>query len=207
MVTIKSQQEIELLREGGKLLASVLEQVAQKVTAGTHIKDLDHLAEQLIRESGGEPAFLGYRGDRRTPPYPATLCVSINDEVVHGVGTRENILADGDIVGLDIGMRYPEKNGFFTDMAVTVPVGRVSPTAIRLMKVTRDALNAAIALVRPGAKTIDLSKIIQGTVERAGFSPVRSLTGHGVGYKLHEDPPIFAITSAVCPRQHCKKAW
>lgn len=199
MVSIKKPEEIKILKEGGALLARSLADVAKKVSPGVNIRDLDAHAEKLLCDGGGSSAFLGYRGSRRNPPYPSTLCISINDEVVHGIGTREIQLKEGDIVGLDIGVRYPADTGLYTDMAVTVAVGRVSPEKKRLMHVAQTALERSIAAVSPGVKTTDLSKIIQSACREAGYSPVRNLTGHGVGYAIHEDPPIFCYYEAGMP--------
>lgn len=199
MVSIKKPEEIKILKEGGALLARTLQDVAKKVAPGMNIRDLDAHAEKLLRDGGGSSAFLGYRGSRRNPPYPSTLCVSINDEVVHGIGNREIQLKEGDIVGLDIGVRYPADTGLYTDMAVTVAVGRVSPEKKRLMHVAQTALERSIAAVSPGVKTTDLSKIIQRACREAGYSPVRNLTGHGVGYAVHEDPPIFCYYEQGMP--------
>lgn len=199
MVTIKSPKEIQIMREGGQVLAETLAKVAAAVKPGVCIADLNRLAQDELVAAGGSPAFLGYRGGHKSPPYPATLCVSINDEVVHGIGTRKTLLKEGDIVGLDIGVRYPAKKGLFTDMAVTVAVGKISPEKQKLMNATLDALNRTIALIAPGVKTTDLSKMTQKTVEAAGYSAIRDLTGHGVGYEIHEDPPIFCYYQRGMP--------
>lgn len=199
MVTRKKEHEIELLRQGGALLSQTLIRVSQAVVPGVNMRDLNALAERLLREGGGAPAFLGYgkRGD--TPAYPATLCVSVNNEVVHGIGTRNILLQEGDIVGLDIGVKYPKKKGLFTDMAMTVGVGKISSEKKRLIDVTRASLEQTIELIRPGCSTLDLSKSIQKTCESAGFSVARDLTGHGVGYEVHEDPPIFCYYQRGMP--------
>ncbi|MBI4268354.1 type I methionyl aminopeptidase [Candidatus Uhrbacteria bacterium] len=199
MVTIKKPDEIIRLREGGTILARALATVAAAVKPGVCIADLDALAHDELVSAGGVPAFFGYRGSKKNPPYPATLCVSINDEVVHGIGTRKLYLKEGDIVGLDIGVKYPLKKGLFTDMAVTVGVGRVSAEKKRLMNVAQQALDDAIAIIKSGVKTTDISKVIQKTCEKAGYSVVRDLTGHGVGYEIHEDPPIFCFYQSGMP--------
>lgn len=191
MITIKTQEEIALMREGGHALARVLEHVVEKAQSGAALKELNTVAEQEIRATGGNPIFLGYRNSRRDIPYPAALCVSVNDEIVHGVGTRGVVLKEGDIVGLDIGMRYPAENGLCVDMAVTVGVGSIAKEAQRLIGVSEQALREAIALVRPGTQTREISRAIETVCRKAGFSPVHDLTGHGIGKALHEDPPIF----------------
>lgn len=191
MITIKSPEEISLMRKGGALLSQTLHHVAASVEPGRKIAELDALAYRLLVDGGGTPAFLGYAAGRGVRPYPATLCVSVNDEVVHGIGTRDIAVQEGDIVGLDIGVKYGAPKGLYTDMAITVPVGKVSEEASRLIATTKAALERAIAATRPGVLTTELSKIIQRTCEGSGFSVVRDLTGHGIGYALHEEPPIF----------------
>ncbi len=199
MITIKTQEEISIMREGGKKLAHALKRVVDYVKPGIAVKELNALAEQEIRAAGGDPLFLGYRNSRRGVPYPATLCVSLNDEVVHGIGTRETLLKEGDIVGLDIGLRYPSQNGLCVDMAVTVGVGSISSESQRLIDATRKALDEAIALIHPGIQTRTLSRAIQEVCIKEGFSPVHDLTGHGIGKALHEDPPIFCYDDPRLP--------
>jgi methionyl aminopeptidase len=143
--------------------------------------DLDGAAEKLVRAAGAEPAFKGYRG------YPATLCASINEEVVHGIPSKKRALGDGDIVSLDMGVKL---NGFYGDSAVTVPVGRVSDGVLKLLKVTQEALELAIAQVRVGGRVSDIGHAVQRHVEANGFSVVREFVGHGIGSSLHEDPQI-----------------
>lgn len=191
MITIKNHDDIILMREGGKRLAHILENVVEHVRSGTTMNELNVLAEREIRNSGGDPVFLGYRNSKKDASYPASLCISANNEVVHGVGTRSIILKEGDIVGLDIGMRYPAENGLCVDMAVTVGVGSISKEAQRLIDASKYALEEALALVRPGTQTRELSKAIEAVCRAEGFSPVHDLTGHGIGKALHEDPPIF----------------
>lgn len=199
-VTIKTLQEIEILRQGGKILAQVLRAVGKQAKAGVITKDLDDLAEKLIRQAGGEPAFKGF-AEKSMPPFPTTLCTSLNDEVVHAPAVPGRTLKDGDLLKLDIGMRWPcrqvesykvhkVENGLYTDMAMTVPVGKVSREAQGLMKVTREALMAGIKQVRPGKHTSDIGKAIQEYAEKYGFSVVRDLVGHGVGYAVHEAPEV-----------------
>lgn len=192
MMSIKTPEEIKILREGGKRLAAVLRQVIAAVRPGVSTLELDRLAESLIFSSGGTPAFKGYRIDG-APPFPGTLCTSVNDEVVHGIPRADRMLKDGDMIGLDIGMWWPtdkSKISLVTDMAVTVGVGNVSKEAERLMKATKDALDIGIAAARPGARIGDISSAIQKHLEKNNFGIVRGLAGHGVGYQLHEDPII-----------------
>lgn len=190
MITYKTPEQISTLREGGRILAAALFDVQKAVKPGIAIHELDRIARTYLEAHGGASAFLGYGGSRRMPGFPATLCISINDEVVHGIGTRDMVLREGDIVGLDIGVRYPAIDGLYTDMAVTVGVGAISAEAQRLIDATRTSLDRAIALVRPGASVHDISKEVQGYCEGKGYSLIRDLTGHGVGYAVHEDPPI-----------------
>ncbi len=205
MITIKTQEEISIMREGGHRLTTVLSHVVSRVQPGIAIKELDALAEQEIRTSGGDPIFLGYRSSKRGIPYPATLCVSINDEVVHGVGTRDIVLKEGDIVGLDIGLRYPAKNGLCVDMAVTVGVGSINKEAQRLIATAKSALDASIALVRPAVQTRELARAIQAICRQEKVSPVRDLTGHGIGRSLHEEPPLFCYDDPRLPSVELKE--
>lgn len=182
---VKKPEEIKLIAEGGKILGDILKRTASLVRPGISTLDLNDYAEAEMRKAGGRPSFIGY-GTRKNP-FPAGLCTSINDAVVHGVPSSKDILQEGDIVGLDIGMQY---KGFYTDTAVTVPVGKVSSLAQRLIEVTKKSLAAAIAQAKPGNKIGDIGFAAQSVGEDAGFSMVRDLVGHGVGYAVHEDPAI-----------------
>jgi len=181
MISIKSEEEIKIMAEGGRILAGIVKELEKKVKPGIATKELDRVAETLILKSGGEPSFKGYQG------FPATLCTSINEEIVHGIPSARK-LKEGDIVSLDIGMKY---KGFHTDMAVTLPVGRVSPEVQRLIKVTKKALKRGIKKVRPGNTMGDIGNTIQRYVEGQGFNVVRELCGHGIGKEVHEDPQIL----------------
>lgn len=187
MITLKSKTEIEMLKKGGKILADVLRQVKKKAVAGASTAELDKLAEELIIMNGGVPSFKGY-GDRSNP-FPATLCISVNEQLVHGI-PGDYILKNGDIVSLDVGMRYPAKNGLYTDMAVTVPVGVINKKTKQLLKVTRKALDIWIKEVKPGKTINQVSRKVQEYVEKEGFSVIRALVGHGVGHQVHEDPQL-----------------
>jgi len=188
MITIKTPEEIKILREGGKILASVLLAAAEKAKAGVATIELDTLAEKMIRQAGGEPAFKGYKTRDDKVAYPASLCVSINDEVVHGIPSSKRILKDGDIVSLDAGMKY--KN-LYTDTATTVGVGKISVEAQGLIDITKKSLDAAIAVVKEGAYIGDIGFAIESFVRKnSDFDIVRDLVGHGVGYKPHEEPEI-----------------
>ncbi len=186
MSFIKTPQEIEIIKEGGKRLAVVLHAVAEAAKAGVTPRELDALAEKLIRAGGDEPAFLNYQPDMAKIPFPATLCVSVNDAVVHGIPT-DIPLKNGDIVGLDLGIKH---GGLFTDSAVTVAIGKISAEAKELMKVTREALEIGIAAAKPGAYTSDIGWAIERHIAPHRYGIVRELAGHGVGHEIHEDPYI-----------------
>ena len=181
MIVCRSRAEIERIRVANQLVADVLARLEAAVAPGVSTADLDRLAEQLVREGGAEPAFKGYRG------YPATLCASVNEEVVHGIPSPSRVLRDGDIVSLDMGVKL---GGFYGDSAITVPVGRVPDRTATLLRVTREALDRAIAAVHVGGRLSDLGHAVQEWVERHGFSIVREFVGHGIGEKLHEEPQI-----------------
>lgn len=187
MIKLKSPEEIRALKAGGKILSEILNSVAKMAHPGVTTAELNRAAEDLVRERGGEPSFLNYSsGDN---PYPAALCTSVNSQVVHGI-PGDYILKEGDIVGLDIGMRYPAKNGLYTDMAMTAAVGKVSKEAEDLIKVTKKALEIWINNIRAGAFLNEIARRVQGYVELNGFSIVRDLVGHGVGFGVHEEPAI-----------------
>ena len=187
MISIKTAKEIKILREGGKILASVLREVAKKVKPGVPTIELDELAEKLIREAGGEPSFLNYKTRYDKISYPASLCVSKNDEVVHGIPSEDKILIEGDIVSLDLGMKY---KGLYTDMAITMPVGEIDEKAKKLIEVCKKSLSKGIKAARSGATISDIGFAVQSYVEKRGFKVVRNLAGHGVGYEVHEEPEI-----------------
>jgi methionyl aminopeptidase len=181
MIVCRSRAEIERIRVANQLVADVLARLEAAVAPGVSTADLDRLAEQLVRDGGAEPAFKGYRG------YPATLCASVNEEVVHGIPSASRVLRDGDIVSLDMGVKL---GGFYGDSAITVPVGRVPDRTASLLRVTREALDRAIAAVHVGGRLSDIGSAVQEWVERHGFSIVREFVGHGIGEKLHEEPQI-----------------
>ncbi|MFH1956751.1 MAG: type I methionyl aminopeptidase, partial [Patescibacteria group bacterium] len=187
MISIKTSEEIKILREGGKILTSVLFEVAGKVRSGISTIELDELAEKLIRKNKGEPSFKNYKTRDDKFPYPASLCVSINDEIVHGIPLRDKILKEGNIVSLDLGMKY--KN-LYTDMAVTVRVGEISKKAEKLIKITKKCLEEGIKKIKPKNYIGDIGFAVQNCAEKNGFNVVKRLVGHGVGYQVHEDPEI-----------------
>lgn len=188
MVIIKTPEEIEILREGGKHLSTILHKVKEKAVPGISTKDLDLYAEKLIGEMGDVPAFLNYRPAGAKTPFPASLCVSVNDEVVHGIPNKKRILKEGDIVSLDLGLKH--KN-LFTDMAITVSVGKVNGESRKLMEVTEKALQIGISAVRAGGTVGDIGNAIENFVRSQGkYGIVEVLSGHGVGRAIHEDPYI-----------------
>jgi methionyl aminopeptidase len=189
MIIIKTKEEINIIREGGKHLATVLHKVKEKVAPGVSTKDLDIYAEKLIREMGDSPAFLNYRPEGANTPFPASLCVSINDEVVHGIPNKNRILKEGDIVSLDLGVKH---KGLFTDMAITVPVGSVSAQNLKLMQITERALQVGIDAARGGNTIGDIGNSIENFIrsQKEKYGIVEVLSGHGVGRAIHEDPYI-----------------
>ena len=180
-VTIKSQREIELMRESCKILADVFSQMEKAVHPGVSTLDINNLGEKLIRAHGCIPNFLNYNG------YPASICVSVNDEVVHGIPHKDHILHEGDIVSLDAGLIY---KGYHSDMARTFPVGQVSEEARLLMERTKGSFFAGIEMAKAGNHLYDISNAIDAYIKPFGYGIVRDLVGHGIGTSLHEDPQI-----------------
>lgn len=186
-IRLKTTQEIERMAKGGKILRTVLEEVAAMVKPGITGIELDKAAEKKLLEKGAQPAFKDYSpsGDP-TEAFPATLCVSVNSAVVHGIPNNDP-LEEGDIVSLDIGCLY---DGLYTDTATTVGVGKISPAAKRLIATTKQSLQAAIDAVKPNVTTGEIGEAVQKVAERAGYSLVRELVGHGVGFSIHEAPNV-----------------
>ncbi|MBU1038782.1 type I methionyl aminopeptidase [Patescibacteria group bacterium] len=183
---IKKNEEIEIMRQGGRILAEVLHLVATEVKPGVSTAYLNDLAEKLLKDRGAKPSFLHY-GKETGNPYPATLCTSVDSAVVHGLPSSNIILQTGQLVGLDVGCWY---QGLCTDMAITVAVGKISSQAEKLIKVTKQALSVGLAVIKDGATVGDFGQAVQVYVEKQGFSVVKQMVGHGVGYAVHEDPPI-----------------
>lgn len=182
MIQLKSAREIDTMAEGGRILARTLAMLRESVRPGMTTLEVDLLAEDFIRSHDGAiPAFKGQYG------FTGSVCISVNHEIVHGIPTKKRVLVDGDIVSLDVGVKYA---GLFTDSAVTVAVGGITAEDQRLLDVTRTALEAGIAAALPGNHVGDIGHAVQSVVERAGFSVVRELVGHGVGRQLHEDPQV-----------------
>lgn len=180
-VTVKSEREIVIMREAGKILGEVLNKLGEMIAPGITTLDIDRKGEELIRKAGCIPSFKGYEG------YPASICVSVNDEVVHGIPTKKHRLFEGDIVSLDAGVIH---NGYQSDAARTYAVGTIDPEARRLIDVTKESFFRGIEFARAGNHLYDISSAIQKHVESNGFSVVRDLVGHGIGKELHEEPQI-----------------
>jgi len=181
VIACRSAADIARMRAANQLVSQVLEALERAVVPGMTTGDLDEMAERLVRDAGAVPAFKGYRG------FPATLCTSVNAEVVHGIPSRVRPLVDGDIVSIDIGAKL---DGFYGDSAVTVPVGTVPARTQELLRVTRESLEKAIAQVKVGGRVSDIGHAVQQWVEAHGFSVVREFVGHGIGQQLHEEPQI-----------------
>ena len=192
-IRLKTGEEIARIRAASRIVAQVLEILENAVAPGVSTFELDQLAERHCRECGGVPAFKGYYG------FPASLCASINEEVVHGIPSRRRVLQEGDIVSLDFGVLY---QGFYGDAAITLPVGRVSERKQQLIQVTEEALYKGIEQARIGNRVADISRAVQEHVEAAGFSIVRQYVGHGVGTQLHEAPevPNYCTAGKSTPR-------
>jgi methionyl aminopeptidase len=181
MIILKSLQEIEKIRKASLVVADVLEGIRGLVRPGVSTLALDEFAERFIKAAGATPAFKGYRG------YPKTLCTSLNNEIIHGIPSKEVVLRQGDIISVDVGAIV---DGFYGDAAITVPVGTISPEARRLIKVTEESLYCGVAQAKVGGRLYDISHAVQNHVELNGYSVVREYVGHGIGRSLHEDPQI-----------------
>ncbi|MBX4206206.1 type I methionyl aminopeptidase [Candidatus Parcubacteria bacterium] len=187
-IALKSDKEIEILREGGRRHAAILKALADMVEPGLSTLTLEEEARRLIREEGDKPAHLGYTPYGASRPFPAALCVSVNDEIVHGIPNEvPKVLKQGDVVKIDLSLIH---KGMFTDSAITVGVGALDDEAQQLLEVTKAALVAGIAAALPGGKIGDIGAAISAVVEPSGFSLAKDLVGHGVGYKIHEDPYV-----------------
>ena len=185
MITIKTKAEIEILRTGGQHLAMALAETAKHVAPGVSTKYLDEIFEREVRKFGDDPAFLGYKPEGVNRPYPASLCTSVNDVVVHGIPNPDQILKSGDIITIDGGLVH---KGMYTDHAISVPVGEITDEAKELIQTTKEALHAGINAIKSGAYVGDIGNAIEKFVKPYGYGIVRELAGHGVGHKVHEDP-------------------
>ena len=181
MIICRSATELEKMRAAGKLVGQVLTAMAAQVKPGITTGDLDAIAEGLIMDAGAIPAFKGYHG------YPATICASVNDEVIHGIPSGKRVLKAGDVISIDVGASLA---GYYGDSAVTLPVGPVSEEAAALLRVTEESLYRAIETVKPGGRVSDIGHAVQKHVESHGFSVVREFVGHGIGQQMHEEPQV-----------------
>ncbi len=182
MIVLKAKYELELMRHAGHIVGMVLDAMRDAVKPGVSTAELNDLAEKIIAREGAKPAFKGYAG------FPATICASINTEMVHGIPSRKRVLKESDIVSVDVGSIY---KGWYGDAAITLPVGKISPDAQRLLDVTKGSLEAGIANAVAGGHLGDISAAVQNYVESNGFAVIREYTGHGIGRKLHEDPQVL----------------
>jgi len=181
VIVCRSAAELEQMREAGRVVAEVLQELSSVVAPGISTADLDALAEKRIRQAGATPAFKGYHG------YPASICASINDEVIHGIPSGRRLLRDGDVISIDVGAAL---DGYYGDSAITLPVGQISESAATLLRVTEEALYKAIDRARPGNRVSDIGHAVQQHVEAYGFSVVREFVGHGIGQRMHEEPQV-----------------
>jgi methionyl aminopeptidase len=181
MIYLKSERELNLMRKAGAIVAQILDDMAKMTAPGISTGELDRFAESRIKELGAKPAFKGYNG------FPACVCISVNQEVVHGIPSNKRVLKDGDIVGLDFGVIY---DGWYGDSARTVPVGKISDEAQKLLDVTKESLYRGIAQCREGNRVFDIGHAVQNYVENFGYGVVREFVGHGIGRALHEDPQV-----------------
>jgi len=181
VIICRSAAELERMREAGRLVGEVLTELTARVKPGVTTAELDELAEARIRRAGATPAFKGYHG------YPATICASINEEVIHGIPNGTRVLNEGDVISLDVGASL---DGYFGDSAVTLAVGKVLESAATLLRVTEESLFKAIERVRPGGRISDIGHAVQAHVEAYGFSVVREFVGHGIGQRMHEEPQV-----------------
>ncbi|HMU74876.1 MAG TPA: type I methionyl aminopeptidase, partial [Elusimicrobiota bacterium] len=180
-IELKSESDLARMRRAGALAAQALAEAGRAVAPGVTTKDLDRIAEKVIRGGGGIPTFVGYRG------YPATICASINEEVVHGIPSAQRVLKEGDVVGIDVGATL---DGFVGDTAATFPVGRVDPALTDLLKATAESLERGIAQARAGNRLGDISHAIQSVADARGYGVVRDFVGHGIGRQMHEEPAV-----------------
>jgi methionyl aminopeptidase len=193
MIIIKTAKEIRQMKEGGKILSKILLSIVKDVKPGATTEKLEKKANELIKKAGGRPSFKGFKTMLETKAFPTALCISINNEIVHAPALPSRVLNEGDIVGIDVGMEYPYGNdlsGYYTDMAVTIGVGKISKQAEKLIRVTKKSLKLAIKQVKLGNTLSDIGKAVQTCVEKEGFSVVRDLVGHGVGTAVHEEPQV-----------------
>jgi len=196
LIVKKTAEELALMREAGRIVALVLQAIREAARPGVSTADLDRLAEDIIRSHGAVPSFLGVPGGPGRPDFPATICASLNEQLVHGIPRPDVVLKPGDILSVDVGAIY---EGWHGDAAITVGIGRISDEARRLISVTEGALQAGIAAARAGRRVADISRAIQRYVERHGFNVVREYTGHGIGREMHEPPQVLNYHAPSMP--------
>jgi methionyl aminopeptidase len=184
-IKYKTSEEIQTLREGGRIHAQILKEVGKRVKVGVKTSDLDSYAASLLDAAGATAAFLGYTPKGISYPYPASICISVNEEIVHGIPSDDKVLQEGDIVTLDLGVNY---NGMITDAAITLPVGKIDEDSKLLLKANREALDAAIAAIKPGGHIGDIGAAVMKVADKYGLNIPEDLSGHGVGYSVHEEP-------------------
>ena len=189
-IEIKSEREIEIMRQAAKIVATVLKEISERIEPGMTTADLDAYAEKRIREMGATPSFKGYHG------FPASICSSINNEVVHGIPSPKKVIRAGDLVKVDTGAYF---QGFHGDSCITIPIGEVTPEATKLIRVAEEALYKGIEQVKAGAYLLDLAGAIEDHVKANSFSVVEEFTGHGVGRNLHEEPSVFNARTRELP--------
>lgn len=193
---IKNAEEIKLIKEGGDIMGRILEELAAMCKPGVDVFDIDKAAEEKIIAAGGRPAFKGYKTKFADTAFPATICASRNEELVHGIPKKGTILKDGDIFTVDIGMEWPapipgKSRGYYTDTAVTVPIGKIAPKTRELLRVTQESLEAGIRAIKPGNTVADIGRAVEDYIKSQGkYGIVRDLVGHGVGHQVHEEPRI-----------------
>lgn len=187
MIIRKSPSELEKMRNAGRLVAQILQDLTGRVEPGVSTLDLEVVAEKMVQDAGARAAFKGYYVPAAGRRFPCVLCTSINEEVVHGIPSKKRVLQEGDVVKIDIGVQL---NGYFGDSATTVPVGKISPEVERLLRVTKESLDLAIEKVVDGNRLFDICGTVQKHVESNGYSIVREFVGHGIGAKLHEEPHV-----------------
>jgi methionyl aminopeptidase len=186
-ITLRSRREIELMRRAGAVVADVLSKLQTVAAPGVTTADLDDVALRMTVEAGAEALFQGVRGPQAKIPFPGAICASVNEQVVHGIPSREAVLQAGDILSIDFGAR---RDGYCGDAAITVPIGEISTDRRRLMEVTKEVLDIAISRMKPGVRWSRIAAVMQKHAESAGFSVVRDFVGHGIGTKMHEDPKV-----------------
>ncbi len=200
---IKTPEEIKLIKQGGQIIGRILDDLVKMCRPGISTWEIDQAAEKMIRDVGGRPVFKGYKTKASDEPFPSTICASVNEQLVHGIARKEMILKNGDIFTIDIGMEWPyevkssklkvesEGRGFYTDTALTVPIGKIAPKTRELLRVTQESLEMGIKAIKPGNTVADIGKAIEDYIKSQGkYGIVRDLVGHGVGHAVHEEPRI-----------------